>query len=492
MEAQRISNTTEDSSKIDIIKIITDEPTLEDALDFNNYSQRLANIITNSIPRFSIGIFGGWGTGKTSLMKMTKQILDDNNKIVTVWFDAWRYEREEYLAVIPFLRTLELRLDATKKDKSGDWEVVKNGVKRTINAFIQSTTFSLGTRGIVSLEIDGKKVADALKGDGSVGNDKGTIYYHATDYLEKALNDLRKEVKDYRIVVFIDDLDRCSPEKALEVLESIKSFFDIEGFVYVIGMDSDTINSLIKRKYGGEESNIKGLYYLQKIVQLPFQIPTWKEVDISKSIGKIISKGLEGSDLIKDFEKNKELIVKAVELNPRQVKRFINNIILAQDVFNKDIDKLIAVRALDFRRDWQNFLELITPNDKRKKFFKGYLKLKDPERDNLKDITKKEELEEFAKKLSEEDSSFKENFEVYQELIKKDAGKDLMNFLDAGAAKILKDIKDMEEYRRALETTEHKPKEEKKHTIEKGELIALLREGKVEEFNRICRESAIL
>jgi hypothetical protein len=352
MEAQHISNVTADSSKIYTIKIITDEPTLDDALDFNNYSQKLANIITNSTPRFSIGIFGGWGTGKTSLMKMTKQILDENDKIVTVWFDAWRYEREEYLAVIPFLRTVELRLDEIiRRDKTGKWQIVKNGTKKTIDAFIQSTKLSLGTKGIVSLDIDGEKVAAALKGDGSVGDDKDTIYYHVTDYLKKGLNDLRKEVKDYRIVVFIDDLDRCSPDRALEVLESIKSFFDIEGFVYVIGMDSETINSLVKKKYG-EESAVKGLDYLQKIVQLPFHIPTWKEVDISSSISKIISKGLGGSKLADDFEKDKGLIVKAVESNPRQVKRFINNIILAESVFGKPVDELIAVQALNFRQEW--------------------------------------------------------------------------------------------------------------------------------------------
>jgi predicted KAP-like P-loop ATPase len=70
-----------------------------------------------------------------------------------------------------------------------------------------------------------------------------------TGFLEKALQELRKQDSDYRIVIFIDDLDRCNPEKALEVLESIKSFSDIEGIVYVIGMDSETINSLIKKKY---------------------------------------------------------------------------------------------------------------------------------------------------------------------------------------------------------------------------------------------------
>jgi hypothetical protein len=62
-----IASSTLDTSTI---KIITDEPTLEDALDFDSYSKKLADIIRNSSPRFAIGIFGGWGTGKTSLMKM--------------------------------------------------------------------------------------------------------------------------------------------------------------------------------------------------------------------------------------------------------------------------------------------------------------------------------------------------------------------------------------------------------------------------------------
>jgi len=84
-------------------------------------------------PRFSVGIFGSWGTGKTSLMEIVKKNLDSDKKIVTVWFDAWRCEKEEYLAVIPFLRTIKLRLDEIEqsKSKNGNWQIVKNGVIRS-------------------------------------------------------------------------------------------------------------------------------------------------------------------------------------------------------------------------------------------------------------------------------------------------------------------------------------------------------------------------
>ena len=248
-------------------------------------------------------------------------------------------------------------------------------------------------------------------------------------------------------------MDRCYPEKALEVLESIKSFFDVEGFIYVIGMDSESIDSLIRRKYGAG-SNIKGLYYLQKIVQLPFQIPTWKEVDLSKSISKIIENGLEGSkELIDEFEKNKEMIVKAVQLNPREVKRFINNVILAKSVFEKPVDQLIAVRALDFRTEWNKFFELITPDDTRKRFLNVYEMLENEKRS----ITTEEEFEKFVEERSSADPISKDTAAIYKELIKQ--GVSLQSFLNAGAAGILLQIEKMEEHRRALETTKHKPKE---------------------------------
>jgi ABC-type transport system involved in cytochrome bd biosynthesis fused ATPase/permease subunit len=82
------------------IQIITDDPAEEDALYFQGYSENLANIIREAKPKFAIGIFGKWGTGKTTLMKMIKRELDkDNEKVLTVWFDAWRYEKEKYLVI---------------------------------------------------------------------------------------------------------------------------------------------------------------------------------------------------------------------------------------------------------------------------------------------------------------------------------------------------------------------------------------------------------
>lgn len=297
--------------KINTIKVITDEPTLDDALDFNSYSENLANIIINSDPRFAIGIFGPWGTGKTSLMRMIENKIREKNSddVLIVWFDAWKYEKEEYLAVVPFLRTISIAIENkmqnnTDNTKIVNWRYIRKGVERTFTAFVNSTNINVGFGNNISTHLDLAEFANILKADGSVVIAGERIHYHShvTDHLAQTLSDIRQGTKNnnFRIVVFIDDLDRCMPEKSIEVLESIKTFFDIEGIVYVVGMDPTSINAIVEQKYANKQ--MKGSDYLQKIIQLTFQIPTWKKGDILQSISKIISNGLGGSDLIKEFE----------------------------------------------------------------------------------------------------------------------------------------------------------------------------------------------
>jgi uncharacterized protein YjbI with pentapeptide repeats/molybdopterin-guanine dinucleotide biosynthesis protein A len=492
------------------IQIITDDPAEEDALYFQSYSENLANIIREAKPRFAIGIFGKWGTGKTTLMRMIKRELDkDNEKVLTVWFDAWRYEKEKYLAVIPFLRQIRIALEKDlkkqedgKNGKSSRWTVLRDGLEKTFTAFMVSTEFSVSPADSpVSTSTNLEKFYDSLKSKGSVfiDGERKQFHEHSTDYLQAALNELRKdeETEDSRIVVFVDDLDRCTPQNALEVIESIKTFFDINGIVYVIGMDSESINHIIKQKYEG--SNIDGLNYLQKIVQLPFQIPVWKPQDIHEYISNIILKGLEG-DLLEEFEKDnrKLLIVKAVEPNPRQVKRFVNDIILANAVFGQDIDikfdKLIAVQALNFRTKWNKFLELISENDAtRKTFFEEYYI---PPKGKGRSIRSKDALDSFIKEQSDANRPLPEEIiKIFQELIIKQEDGSLKSFLDdAGAAEILRDIVNMEDYRRALEATKFIEEEEvligKQRPIDK-QLLELLRTGRMEEFNKMRRQHAI-
>lgn len=274
----------------------------------------------------------------------------------------------------------------------------------------------------------------SFQGDVSIGSDVNTVYYDATKFLEQALKNLRKDDPEIRIVVFVDDLDRCTPEKALEVLESIKSFLDIEGIVYVIGMNYNSIDALIKVKYG-ENPNITGFNYMEKIVQLPFRVPTWQEEDMSKFLDGIIENELADSAFKNELIINKEILIKAVQKNPREVKRFLNDLILARATFDKPMDKLIVVQALKFRHEWNNFLEFLME-----------------EGDEWERNAFVHEIEKFSSQGYEHMSEQLKNkvLKAHPSFFKEDDS--LRLFLDSGALSTLVSIRNISEYRTALES----------------------------------------
>ena len=110
-DIQNHESTINKSINKNAYKLIIDKPAT-DVSNFKDYSERLSQIIVKSVPQFTVGIFGGWGTGKTTMMKIIKDEIDKNYSDVatTIWFDSWRYEKEEYSLMIPLLRTIILTL----------------------------------------------------------------------------------------------------------------------------------------------------------------------------------------------------------------------------------------------------------------------------------------------------------------------------------------------------------------------------------------------
>lgn len=88
------------------LKILVDDIEPKPILDFEAYSETISNIVKGSHPKFSVGIYGEWGSGKTTLMRLIQEKLRTNDQILTVWFNAWRYEREDHFALIALLKTI--------------------------------------------------------------------------------------------------------------------------------------------------------------------------------------------------------------------------------------------------------------------------------------------------------------------------------------------------------------------------------------------------
>jgi len=293
--------------------------------------------------------------------------------------------------------------------------------------------------------------------------DKDTVYF---DGLEKIKKEMEKIVKstNKRIVVFIDDLDRCSPDTTLEVFESIKAFLELEGFIYIVGLSFDTVSKLIEAEY--KESKIKGEDYIRKIIQLPIFIPEWNDSKIIKNLIQNLSTRLntEYSKLVND---NSEIIAKAVELNPREVKRFINYFILAYEILSskavvKNAKELLIVQALRVR--WNRFYSYISTHEKFREAVGEYAGLPEDER-KLK----------FASRRNDKANPLNG---IEERVFEFEADAELWDFLENN--KEVTQIRDWGLYRGVVESLK-----EEREIINKESLLDLLKKGNVEEFNRL-------
>lgn len=132
-----------------------------------------------------------------------------------------------------------------------------------------------------------------------------------------------------RLIIFVDDLDRCLPEHAVAVLEAIKLFLTVPRTMFVLGMDREVIKRGIEGHYGDVLSNapaadgipLTGDQYLQKVIQLPFYIPPIDEEGVVRFLISI-EKDRDPTDRLDDL--TRQVIARGVLGNPRQIKLCVN------------------------------------------------------------------------------------------------------------------------------------------------------------------------
>jgi len=149
-----------------------------------------------------------------------------------------------------------------------------------------------------------------------------SIYYNSFERLSSI-----RLSRNKKIVVFIDDLDRCFPDKAIKLLESIKLVLSQRGFIFVLGVARQVIEGYLQHKYRVEYGleKFEGHKYLDKIVQLSFPIPphTQRINDFTKAIIKQLD-----DNSIHAINPIMHIIECACDSNPRSTVRFINNLLI--------------------------------------------------------------------------------------------------------------------------------------------------------------------
>jgi len=310
-------------------RIHNDEATIEDALDRDKFAQALADTAAACDTPLVIGVYGDWGIGKTSLMKLIKEKLLDKPNVKTIWFDPWQHQFNEN----PALALLHKMVD--------DFEMSKEA--RKILYVIASAFGSALVKATINLGFED------IKKLGEMYEDDRFETREAQVRLQKQFKKLIKQAQgdgldSKRIVFFIDDLDRCMPDQVMSMLEALKLYLNIEDCVYFLGVNHKKVDKIISEKFKDGESN-----YLDKIVQLPFIIPPVADHAMNGYVQSLLD---HSSGLLKC----KDLLVKGLGDNPRDVKRFINvlslNDRLAQgmNILDYRIEILALLLLIQYRK----------------------------------------------------------------------------------------------------------------------------------------------
>jgi hypothetical protein len=295
-----------------------------DGLGFGTYAKVLADAAVGNPGPFTIGIFGEWGSGKTSLMRMVESTLSNEEHVVTVWFNAWRFEKEEH-PIVPLVATIVRELEQHKSFVDHLADHGKSLIKalRAV-AYGFSAKSKVKVPGFAEIEASfvAKEMIDREKALTPAPLLDRSLYYEAFESLSAVAFP-----KDSRVVVIIDDLDRCFPDQAIRLIESIKLVLSQPGFIFVLGVARHVIEGYLQHRYAKEYGieDFEGHSYLDKIVQLPFHIPPHfgRLDEFSGVILKRISPTVRGelADIL-------PVVGAASGGNPRATIRFVNNLLI--------------------------------------------------------------------------------------------------------------------------------------------------------------------
>ncbi|MCH8987925.1 MAG: hypothetical protein IIA92_03865 [Chloroflexi bacterium] len=284
-----------------------DNPTSEDRLGFGPYVSGIESIIvkasSDDLP-FAIGVYGPWGAGKSSFMLQLKHNLEINN-YQTLWFNAWKYDSigDVRGALIHSI------LQKMKETTNGD------DIQGRLDGFIHQTTNGLLKRlgrATVTIGAFGSSVAVPL----SVEEDDD--FLTVVDEFSKEFESLVGEYlqtltstpeKSRKLVIFVDDLDRCLPDNVIAVLEALKLFLDQAPCVFVIGVDRTVVERAIQARYGAGFGDL-GRDYLDKIIEYSIAIPQARMSQLESIYGSDVS--------------TKEIFELAAYGNPRNYNRLIS------------------------------------------------------------------------------------------------------------------------------------------------------------------------
>lgn len=296
-------------------------PYAKDALGRQPYAQNLIKLIER-IPKGVIAIDGDWGVGKSWFGEQLKVDLDQQGKVRTVWVDVFDADWNDDPSM-----SLIASIASQLEDAEADTFLQRASpyLSKLLPAVTKAAIKAAGNY----VGVD----KDVIEAAADAGKSSSEIYLkkHLLDAREKKknLDDLKKLLTDAigeqhsKMVVFVDELDRCSPSYAIRFLERLKHLFDLDGVVYVLLWNREQVQKAVETFYGAGSN---GQMYLDKFVDYPLHLPMSQtrndELPLTTLVNSIIGE-LEGVQQmnLNDNAYLIALIASLLKLTARETKR---------------------------------------------------------------------------------------------------------------------------------------------------------------------------
>ena len=324
------------------IHVWQDNETEIDLLGFDVHADLIRSVITDqSVLPVTVGVFGDWGGGKSSIMKMLHKELSNEEahpNVVCLYFNGWTFEGYED-AKSALLTSILIQLGEHKKfgPRAKDWivkllkrvkwmELGKVAVKTVgVPLAVAAMTGGLGAVPAAAAAV-GNVIAGSVTGKDEDAGDEDTVEVNWSELIEAnpekpdvmSVRKFREEFEKMlaktgisALVVLIDDLDRCLPERLIETLEAIKLFVAVPKTAFVIGADPRIVRHAISTRYvkrqlehSVDTADVRqeeaGLVqdYLEKLIQVPYQLPRLSPSEIETYINLLACEKLLDAKLV--------------------------------------------------------------------------------------------------------------------------------------------------------------------------------------------------
>jgi energy-coupling factor transporter ATP-binding protein EcfA2 len=314
----------------EITQLLANQPIkLTPETDFFNTIPK-AETILSFIESFSksleknklLALYGDWGSGKTSLIKYLQEKLDCP-KFRTIYFETWKYEKDDNLA-LSLINAIVEKVDKRHTKEIKDLIKISTSLLKN---FAKSISFQ-----IPGISFDSNNLISGIEED--LNRQQEFLSFHTKiEEFKKSFLAIEQKLlkgKKERIIIFIDDLDRCEPENILNLLTALKHFFSNgKKTIFFCGIDKDAVTKAVKHKY---KDVVKSEEYLEKIFDISFNMP--KKFDILKILKYYFKDKYYGTDfykLLNDFFTFIDFTT------PRHIKKVLNKYLIVKYIKSKKL-----------------------------------------------------------------------------------------------------------------------------------------------------------